>query len=127
MIKPDKEVVLCAANWYPELEFPKMIEGLAPIYWLPQNIDKGIVFTGRHHLQCMYQAYQLTGKRQCELVEYSGFLTSHNRWLTRDEAGQVAFEAGQIDKPMHLYSEYLWEDPYPKHPKREVPSEEHRD
>lgn len=119
-------MVLCAANWYPELEFPHPVEGLSPIYWLPQNIDKGIVFSGRHHLQCMYQCYQIFGLRQCELVEYSGFLTSDNRWVTRNEAGQIAFEAGQIPETKHLFSEDLWNYPYDKHEKREVPNEDER-
>lgn len=120
------EVILCAANWYPELTFPNQIEELTPIYWLPQNIDKGIVFSGRHHLQCMYQAYQMTGKRQCELVEYQGFLTSHNRWVTRNEAGEIAFKAGQIPKAKYLFSEDLWNFPYPLHEKREIPPENDR-
>lgn len=119
-------MVLCAANWYPELDFPHSIEGLDSIYWLPQNIDKGIVFSGRHHLQCMYQAYQLTGLRQSELLEYQGFLTSHNRWVTRKEGGQIAFESGQIKEPKYLYSEDLWEHVYPLHEKREVPHESER-
>jgi hypothetical protein len=117
------EMILCAANWYPELEFPKPIEGLASIYWLPQNIGKGIVFSGRHHLQCMYQAYQMTGLKQHELVERQGFLTSHNRWVTRDEAGEIAFKAGQIKSPKHLFSEDFGY-PYPQHEKREVPPED---
>ena len=116
-----KEIILCAANWYPELEFPNKIEGLASIYWLPQNIDRGVVFSGRHHLQCMYQAQQIFGLRQCEMLEFQGFLTSHNRWVTRDEAGQIAFEAGQIDRPKHLFSEDFCY-PYDKHEKREVPT-----
>lgn len=122
---PDvQEHVLCAANWYPDLVFPKAMDDISPIYWLPQNIDRGIVFSGRHHLQCMYQCYQIFGVRQCEVVEYSGFLTSHNRWVTRDEAGQIAFEAGQIEKPKHLFSEDLYY-PYPKHKNRKLPKERH--
>ena len=121
-----QEHVLCAANWYPKLEFPNQIEGLDAIYWLPQNINKGIVFSGRHHLQCMYQAYQLTGKKQCELIEYQGFLTSHNRWVTRKEAGEIAFLAGQVDKPTdYLFSEHLYY-PYPKHKTRSIPKKEDR-
>lgn len=123
-----KEHVLCAANWYPELKFPHQMEDLAPIYWLPQNVDKGIVFSGRHHLQCMYQMIQTFGLRQCEVLEYQGFLTSHNRWVTRTEAAKIALEAGQIDNPKihYLFSEHLYY-PYPSPlEKREIPDNEDR-
>lgn len=123
-MKEPKEYILCAANWYPDLEFPHAIDKLSPIYWLPQNCDRGVVFSGRHHLQCMYQCYQVFGIVQADVDEYQGFLTSHNRWVTRDEAGQLAFEAGQIPKPKHLFSEDLWDYPYPKHEyRKELPED----
>lgn len=108
-----QERILCAANWYPDLRFPYPQEGLPSRHWLPQNIEKGIVFSGRHHLQCMWQAYQMTGLRQNQLNELQGFLTSHNRWVSRKEGARIAFEAGQIEKPKNqLYSEDF-DHPYP--------------
>lgn len=48
------------------------------------------------------------------------------RWVTRNEAGKIAFEAGQIPQPKYFFSEDLWSHPYPKYSFREIPEEDER-
>ena len=51
-------------------------------------VDDGVKYVGQHE---------------------QGFLDSTGRFLTREEAAAVAFEAGQIDRPTPgLFSEDLW-------------------
>lgn len=105
-----EEKIICAANWYPELsliydEFPSS-------HLRPTNVNKGIVFCGHLHLQCMYQMIAMTGKKQHESGgEISGFLTNLNRFVDRTEGAKIALETGQIEKLKFgriLYSEDLY-------------------
>jgi hypothetical protein len=107
--KRDEEYIICAANWYKELPL-KMPDVLKPRGFSPYNVDKGIVFCGWRHHNCLYQMVAITGLRQCEAgEEVQGFLTNTNRFVTREEAGQIAFEAGQTKKLItRLHSEDLY-------------------
>lgn len=104
------ERILCAAIWYEEINFPKS-DVLKP--FLPRNINKGIVFCGWRHPNCLYQMVAITGKYQCEVgKEIQGFLTSENRFVNRQEAFRIAKEAKQILRESFssstLYSEDLY-------------------
>ena len=88
------EKILCACVWYKDLE--KIID-IPPSVFLPTNIDKGIIFCGFRHGQCIYTACAITGLKQSESGEsVQGFLTSKNRFVTREEALQIALKENQV-------------------------------
>lgn len=95
MNTPEKEMIICSAIWYPDLE---LVRNDIPLtHFLPKNLDKGIVFCGHRHAQCMYSMVSLTGKRTCEVGEETqGFLTNLNRFVDRIEGAKIALESGQI-------------------------------
>lgn len=91
-----KEYILCAAIWYKELPLikPELLQmrGSAPY-----NVDKGIVFCGWRHPNCLYQKCAITGLRDAESGEnIQGFLTNTNRFVDRKEALIIAKNADQI-------------------------------
>ena len=105
-----KEYIICAAIWYKDIPLQKVIEGV-----LPKNCDRGLVVLGHRHGQCMWTMSCLTGLRTCEFGEdcsgehEQGFLTNTNRFVDREEGGQIAFDAGQTkDLRTTLYSEDLY-------------------
>ena len=106
-----EEKILCSAIWYKELELKKP-EVLEPRNYRPNNCDRGIVFCGWRHPNCLYQMVAITGKRQAEVGDYeSGFLTNKNRFVDRKEGAKIAIETNQIEKLQYgsqLYSEDLW-------------------
>jgi hypothetical protein len=101
------EYILCAAIWYKEIPLKKEIKAV-----LPKNCDRGLVVTGHRHGQCMWTMSSLTGLRsvQTEVGDYvQGFLTNKNRFVARDEAAIIAFDAKQIKEETEtLYSEDLY-------------------
>lgn len=103
------EYILCAAIWYEDLPLKKP-EVLEPRGFAPYNIDKGIVFCGWRHPNCLYQMVAITGLRQCEAGnEVQGFLTNNSRFVDRSEAAKIAFKAGQIKMEVRwLFSEDLY-------------------
>lgn len=107
----DKEYILCAAVWY--LELP-MVKGdiLNNRGFRPYNVDKGIVFSGWRHGNCIYQMVAVTGLRSVPAEagpEIQGFLTNKNRFVDREEAAKIAYESGQTEKLLvRLFSEDLY-------------------
>lgn len=106
------EMIICAANWYKELPLVKP-EVLELRGFRPYNVDRGIVFSGWRHPNCMYQMVAITGLKQSEAgEEVQGFLTNKNRFVDRKEAAKIALQTGQIDKLTNsseiLYSEDLY-------------------
>jgi hypothetical protein len=103
-----KEYILCAAIWYKDLPLIKIFEHNV----LPVNCDRGLVFCGHRHPQCMYTMISITGKRSVtpEVGEYvQGFLTNKNRFVDRQEAAKIAFDANQIESEIEtLHSEDLY-------------------
>jgi len=88
------EKILCSAIWYSELELKKELSHNA---FLPNNLDRGVVFCGFRHIHCINTKYVLTGLRDAESGKYEqGFLTSHNRFVNREEALQIALQENQI-------------------------------
>jgi hypothetical protein len=109
-IIPIKEYILCAAIWYKDITLKKVIEGV-----LPRNCDRGLVVLGYRHGQCMWTMASLTGLRSVENGEdgvgkyEQGFLTNKNRFVGREEAAIIAFDAKQIDtEQKRLFSEDLY-------------------
>lgn len=102
------EKIICAATWYKN--FPKQVHG-------PKNIDCGVVISGKSHAQIYTALVSLTGKREVTFAEdgcgpfIQGFLTTHNRFVDRKEAYDIALANDQIiqDGLSHkiLYSEFI--------------------
>lgn len=95
----NSEYILCSAIWLQDdIQRPH----------LPNNIDSGIVFCGLRHHNCLVQLKELYPRKNYITV-VQGFLTSKNRFVNRNEGGEIAFEVGQIDKMTDtLTSEDLW-------------------
>jgi len=89
-----EEKIICAAVWYKELQLKQVM----PLHtYLPKNLDKGIVFSGHRHGQCIYSKCALTGLRDAESGENEqGFLTSKNRFVSREEALEIALKQNQV-------------------------------
>lgn len=89
-----EEKIICAAVWYKELQLKKDM----PIEtYLPKNLDRGIVFSGHRHGQCIYTKCAITGLRDAESGENEqGFLTSKNRFVSREEALEIALKQNQV-------------------------------
>lgn len=89
------ERIICAANWYKD--FPLVIDDMPKGFIRPINCDKGIVFAGHRHHNCLYQMVAISGKMQHEAgEEVQGFLTSKNRFVDRKEALQIALLENQV-------------------------------
>ena len=107
----DREYILCAAVWYQELPMVKG-EVLNNRGFRPYNVDRGVVFSGWRHGNCIYQMVAITGLRSCPSEsgpEVQGFLTNKNRFVDREEAAQIAYDAGQTETLLkRLFSEDLY-------------------
>jgi hypothetical protein len=72
----------------------------------------GVVFTGVRHghiIRDMVDVGFLTDMNKPVTYAEQGFIDSRGNYWQRDDAWQVAFEAGQIEKEHStLYSEDLW-------------------
>ncbi len=84
------EKIKSAATWYQDFpDYP----------FRPVNINRGIVFTGKTHQQCHYQALDMSNRQSFELgAKSQGFLTTHNRFVDRVEAAKIALAQNQIKK-----------------------------
>jgi hypothetical protein len=100
------EYIMCAANWIDDgIEHP----------FQPYNINTGLVFCGWRH-PCIIQQYcdiykPSTDPNCIRRSEIQGFLTTKNRFLTREESLVLVKENGQLKKPLIggvLTSEDLW-------------------
>ena len=95
----NNEYILCAAIWYKfDEEFSHQ----------PKNVDSGLVIAGWRHHSVIGTAAGLdiiTSKTP----HVQGFLTNQNRFVDRNEASTIAFNAGQIKKDIGtLTSEELY-------------------
>jgi hypothetical protein len=99
----DKEIVVCAAIWVQDHK--NKPHG-------PVNIPSGTVFCGLRHCSIISQlaAYGIAHKNR----SVQGFLTSKNRFLTREEASALVKSNNQemvVDRSAireQLYSEDLY-------------------
>jgi hypothetical protein len=103
-----KENIICSAIWYKDLEVKKEL----PIEtFLPKNCDRGVVFCGFRHGQCLYSMVSIYGLRQFEAgEEIQGFLTNKNRFVDRVEGAIIFIEnGGKLRYSTNwLYSEDLY-------------------
>ena len=110
-MKDIKEQIICSAIWYMDIELIRP-EVLEPRGFRPYNVDRGIVFCGWRHHNCMYQMVAITGKASHEVGKHiEGFLTNKNRFVDRIEGAKIAIESGQISELNYgkqLYSEDLY-------------------
>jgi len=79
--------IVCAAIWYQSKD----------VYaHQPKNVQNGIVSCGLRHCNCFSILFTMFPDR-CYLNNHiDGFLTSDNLFVTRKEAGEIAFKSGQI-------------------------------
>jgi hypothetical protein len=101
-----EEKILCAAIWYKDLRLQRIIIDNI----LPVNCDRGLVFCGFRHGHCMHTMTSITGLRSVSSVvgEYTqGFITNKNRFVNRQEAYTIAFNANQIIGPNKGYETNL--------------------
>lgn len=99
----DKEIVVCAAIW---------VQDDKKRLYQPTNIPSGTVFCGLRHPSILSQlaAYGIAHKNR----SVQGFLTSKNRFLTREDASELVKNNNQemvVDRNAireQLYSEDLY-------------------
>lgn len=110
MIDNSKEYILCAAIWFDD--------GLVHAHQ-PVNVDIGIVHMGHRHAHCFASIGGLVKERiEAGIHEKEqGFLTSKNRFVTREEAAEIALSINQfandeerleVEKSHYLYSENIY-------------------
>jgi hypothetical protein len=88
------ERIICAAVWYKEIPIKKEIPFESTN---PKNCPTGLVFSGHRHGQCIYTKCAVTGLRDAESGENEqGFLTSKNRFVSREEALIIALRENQV-------------------------------
>lgn len=92
------EVIVCAAIFIQEVEGPELVDNA-----------RGFVVVGARHNHCLQMLRLLKVKREWALNGAQGFLTSHRRFVGREEAAKIAYLQGQIaEKQSVLYSEDLY-------------------
>jgi len=96
-MKEDKiEKIICSAIWYKEL--PLVRDDFPEGFSRPKNCDRGIVFCGHRHHNCLYQKVALTGLADHQSgLNIQGFLTNKNRFVDRKEALEIAMDANQVN------------------------------
>ncbi len=103
-MRNDVEKVLCAAI--------HLDDGIKYTHQ-PININTGFIIAGLRHHNCGYTVYALTGdiKKRLQYKQKQGFLTTHHRFLNRNEAYILAHSIGQIGN-LHGRKELASEDLY---------------
>lgn len=100
-----KKYIICAAIWFDD----KIDHEDASI-----KGKTGFVVCGRRHANCFHTMSILTNKNHSYLQfeKEQGFMTSGNRFVTRHEAAEIAYQYGQTpEKTTHklgLFSEDLY-------------------
>lgn len=95
------EYILCAAIWFDDGK---------PYVHQPTNIKSGFVICGHRHHNCFTTlSLCANDKKAFNYKKKQGFLTNTNRFVTREEAAQIAFDAGQTTELLtKLFSENLY-------------------
>ena len=98
LIEKNPPIIVCAAI---KVKFDRKIPHQ------PYNVeDNEVVFTGLRHCNC-FIFIGLAGLNKDNGIQ--GFVTSDKRFVTREEAAVIAFEAKQISGPTEkLFSEDLY-------------------
>ncbi len=97
------ERILCAAIW--------IDDGQSHVHQ-PTNIRTGFVICGRRHHNCLRIASMIPKTNPDKIDRSQGFITSHDRYVSRSVAMLIARSAGQLIDPTNmgdtLYSEDLY-------------------
>lgn len=98
------ETICCSAIYYND--------GIPRVH-MPRNIHTGIVTCGLRHNNCYAVMAAIFPNREYitgGVKTEQGFLTSKNRFVSRQEAADIAFKCGQIAAWHHdgIMSEDLW-------------------
>ncbi len=73
--------------------------------------EQGKVWTGRRHHQIILAIVVARGPSKGAVYGEQGFLVDDGRFVSREEAAKIAFEAGQIPAQVHqLFSEDIFKD-----------------
>ena len=80
------EYILCAAIYYDD--------GKERVHQ-PLHIKTGIVITGHRHCNCFQTLYEMFPNREYIDKNIQGFLTNKNRFVNREWAARIAFNARQ--------------------------------
>lgn len=110
MIDNTKEYIVCSAIHFDD--------GIKHAHQ-PINIEIGIVYMGLRHCNCFASVGGLVRERlEAGIHEKEqGFLTSFNRFVSREEAAEIALSQGQfkdedkqkeVEKSHYLYSENIY-------------------
>lgn len=100
MDKKSCERVLCAAVY---------VNNSIVVKGQPENIKIGYVLPGYRHSNCLLTLLHVLSVDSMKDSVIQGFLTSKNRFVTREEAAKIAFNSGQIVKTVDsLFSEDLY-------------------
>ena len=108
-----EEYIICAAVWFDD--------GIERAHQ-PINIKTGLVVCGRRHHNCFMTMGTLVGlvkdRNEIGLQEKEqGFVTSFDRFVTREEAAEIALKQDQfandderteVQKSNYLYSENIY-------------------
>ena len=86
-----KEYILCAAIHYKNNDHYSN---------QPRNIENGYVVCGYRHDRCITMIIRLEKDFDSSLM-VQGFLTSYNRFVSRQEGYKIACESGQVKKKEH--------------------------
>jgi len=97
--KDKPEYIICAAILFQDgLTHPHQ----------PKNVSDGFVICGRRHHNC-FIAKTLSEYSEIKGNAVQGFLTSKDIFMNREDAGKLAFKAGQITQQTNcLFSEDLY-------------------
>lgn len=100
-----QEWILCAAIHFDDGEYHDC---------QPSGISTGIVLCGHRHFNVFAQTgLSVVQRKQIGWVEkQQGFLTSRNRFVSREEAALIAQAAGQLKAPLHSVKRLFSEDLY---------------
>jgi hypothetical protein len=104
----EEERILCAAIW---------VDDGRKHEHQPWNIHSGFVVSGRRHHNCIYTA-SLIGEHDPAVRaamtsrDHQGFLTSHDRYVSRASAAVIAREQGQLLVPGLVTEELTSEELY---------------
>ena len=99
-MKNKKEYIMCSAIHFDD--------GRVHVHQ-PVNITQGFVVAGRKHHNCFSTLKACGNKSGTSMLSIQGFLTNEDRFVPRELAATIAFDAGQLNKPVNvLFSEHLW-------------------
>ena len=94
------EYITCAAVW--------IDDGIIRVHQ-PKNIKSGIVVAGHRHCNCFVILKDIFKSREYIGKEVQGFLTSKGRFVDREMASVIAFNANQTEVEREtLYSEDIY-------------------